>query len=294
MQGLLAHQGPLVEVRCTIEHVAAVGGAQAGRARGDAVIGQRRGAPHPPLAAAVQPRKARLRNLIEGFVQHYGIARQARRRGHAVAQVVQHVTRLAIVKHIGTGKRLLQAHRGKAPIATRCDAVRSQAETAVAWPGEVVPQHLQTVVGPGECQHAVKAFHAVAVIDQASAGSIVPGPFAHLRRYRDTAVRRVHRQAKRLGVALDQGHLPRRQLLTVLPVVLRRDDVQRLLIGVRVQRRAVDRQRHLPRLQAPAPGRNAAVAAGPAFSPHRRQVWKQRRGRDMQGQQAGVDKQNTA
>ncbi|MNE71970.1 hypothetical protein D3C80_1678790 [compost metagenome] len=158
-------------------------------------------------------------------MQHQGITCQARWRGHAVAQVIQYVACLAARQHIGPGEGLLRAEHDEATITTRGDAVRRQAVTAVAWPRQVVPKYLQAIAWQRKRQYPGKTLHAVAVIDQMGAGGVVPGPLAHPSGHRDTAVRRVDRQAKRAGVTLEQRHLACRELLAIARVVLRSDGV---------------------------------------------------------------------
>ncbi|MNS99101.1 hypothetical protein D3C72_1334890 [compost metagenome] len=76
---LLAHQLPVVTVRCAVVHVGVVRYAQAISGGAWAVIGHLRGAAHTPLTGVVSPGHARLGHLVKGFVDQRHVTGHARR-----------------------------------------------------------------------------------------------------------------------------------------------------------------------------------------------------------------------
>ncbi|MCY1526984.1 hypothetical protein D9M68_620350 [compost metagenome] len=86
---------------------------------------------------------------------------------------------------------------------------------------------------------------------------------------------RIDRHLEGVGVAFEQGFFAVRQVVGVLVHVLRGNNEQRLLVGVRVRIGAAGTaELHVGRCTAPfaAPGRNAAVGIAGFLGAHRREV----------------------
>ncbi|MNH14477.1 hypothetical protein D3C79_740690 [compost metagenome] len=225
VQCLLAQQLPVIPVRRAIEHVAAVGGPQAGGAWAGGVIGDVRRPPYPPLTGTVHPGQARLGDLVQCLVHHHRITGKPRGRRHAVGEVIKYIALPQAGQTFGPGHFLTRAHQHEAAILQRRDAVGAQAVTHVAMPGQVVPDHLQAVGWPRKGDDASETAHTVALVIQLRLLGIAGGRCRDRVGYRNTAVGGIHRQAQAGWEAFEQGHLAVGKLTSVLPVVGGRDPV---------------------------------------------------------------------
>ncbi len=88
---LLANQGPVVTVRCTVIHGEVVGSTHTVRRGTRAVVGNLRGTTHATLTGVVHPRHARLFQLIQAVVHQQHVTRQTSRSIHTLLEEQQGV-----------------------------------------------------------------------------------------------------------------------------------------------------------------------------------------------------------
>ncbi|MNP36605.1 hypothetical protein D3C76_1300070 [compost metagenome] len=88
---LLADQLPVIAIRRSGKHVEVVRGAQPVGRGAHAVIGHLRCPAHTALTGVVDPGLAGFLDLVEGFVNQQHVARQARRRGDFLLEIVEDV-----------------------------------------------------------------------------------------------------------------------------------------------------------------------------------------------------------
>ncbi len=257
---LLAFQLPVVAVRRTVVHVEVVRGAQAVGGGAGTVVGHLRSPPHAALAGVVEPRQARLLDLVEGLVDQQHVTGQARGRGDPLLEVEQHVARLVrvVVLQVGTeGEGILEVDQLVGAVDLRSGLGHQAPDAAAAIAGDVVPDHLQAVLRDRERVGGIEVLQAVAAFHQLGGGGVALGRLLHRRRDGGAAVGLVYRDLVGIRVALEHGQLAGSQLVLVLVDVLRGDGEQRLLAGIGVGEEATA-------VDAAGVGRQAAVPGGDA------------------------------
>ncbi|MNZ91615.1 hypothetical protein D3C78_1106060 [compost metagenome] len=139
----------------------------------------------------------------------------------------------------------------------------------------VVEDQLIAVLRYGEWRGAPGIAGAIAVRGEFGVERVLLDGLLQLRVQAEVAVARVDRHLEGVRIAFEQGFLAVGQVLGVLVHVLRGDDEQRLLVGVRVRVGGTGTAEFHVRWDAApfaAPGRNAAIGVAGLLGAHRRQV----------------------
>ena len=269
-QFLLAHQLPVVAIRCAVEAVEAVGGDHAVAVARAVVIGDQRGTTYAALAGNVLPGGARFGDLVHRLVGQHGFAGQPRRFQHAGLEQVEDVgvgrqvgNRLGVV-HLG-----LRAHQAVDAVLLHVGRAEGALDAAAAVAGDVVPDRLDALPGQRERDAPVVIQHAVAAIGELALLGVPAGFGVDLVRQPGAAVAGVDVDPVGIRVALEHRLLARAEPLAVLRGVGRSDGEQRLLggVGVGVAALGVD----LPGVgrQAAVPAWDGAVGIGGLLGAHR-------------------------
>ena len=302
----LAHQFPVVTVRCAGEHVVVVRGAQAVRGGARAVVRNLRGAANAALAGVVDPRQARLLHLVQGLVHQQDVTGQARRRRYLLLEVGEDVAGLAdiLVTHVLRHRdRFLEADRRIAAVGLRHDLNHRAGDVAAVVAGQVVPQRLHAILGQREGVVAalLEVLQTVAVIDRLDEFGAALDGGVDVVGQREGAVGLVYRDLVGIRVALEHRQLAGGKLVLVLVGVLRGDGEQRLFIGEGVGKEALAVELAGGAGDAAGPGRDAAVGVAFLLRAHGRQgraqlghfVGGHRRhhatGQQAQGQRAALE-----
>ncbi len=170
---LLAHQLPVVAVGRAVEHVELVRGAHAVGGGAGVVVGDVGRPPHSALAGVVQPRGARLLDLVEGLVHQQDAAGQPRRRHHLLLEVedavVERLLGLALLA-VDDVELVLEDDLGVAAAAggRRLRDLARGDVAAVAR--QVVPDQLDAALGNREGHAHQGAGDAVTALHQLGRG----------------------------------------------------------------------------------------------------------------------------
>ena len=206
------------------------------------------------------------------YQQH--VAGQAGRLGDLLLEVEQHVAvLLGVVVGQGVGIDHLVDELNQAEAAVHLwrglgdDAPRRAAAVA----GDVVPGDFQAVLGNREGDGLLEVFQAIAAADHVGLRGIARGGVIDMLGHGRAAACLVDRQAVAVRIALEHGDLPRRQVVLVLLVILRRDGELRLVAGVRVADETVWRHRRSVLSQSAGPGRNGTCSVAGLLRADRRQ-----------------------
>ncbi|MNT16673.1 hypothetical protein D3C72_1517870 [compost metagenome] len=228
---------------------------------------------------------------------------QARRRGHPLLEVEQHVARLVrvvVLQLVAEGELVLEVHQAVGTVRLRSRLGHQTAHAAAAIAGDVVPDGFQAVLRDREGVGGAEVLQAVTTFHQLGVGGVVLGGFDHVGRNGGRAVGLEHRHLVGVGVALEHRQLAGGQLVLVLVDVLRGDGEQRLLAGEGVRQEALGIDGAGILRQAAGPLGDAAIGIGAFLGAQRGQACAQlggfiggnRRhhagGQQGQGQDAGL------
>ncbi len=217
---LLPDQLPVVAVDRAVEHVELVGGAHVVGRGARVVVGDVRGAADAALARVVEPRAARLLDLVERLVHEQDAAGEARGREDFLLEeedlVVQILFGLAghAVEHV----ELVVELDERVVAAAGRRRLRDGARGAVGAVAEqVIPDRLDAALRHRERDAVDRAGDAVAVLHEACAeDALVLRRVVDPLRERGAPVRRVDVHLVGLGVGLEQRDLSRREVRRVL------------------------------------------------------------------------------
>src|SRR5690606_21847508 len=122
IQLLLAHQFPVVAVRCTVDHVEVIGRTHTVGRGTRAVIGNLGCTTYTTLTGVVDPRQTRLLHLVDGFVHQQYVTSQTRGGNDLLLEVVQNVLTLLgiIIRQCRTGRNVfLESDNRVRPVCQR-------------------------------------------------------------------------------------------------------------------------------------------------------------------------------
>ncbi|MNJ60212.1 hypothetical protein D3C77_559290 [compost metagenome] len=145
----LADQLPVIAIRCAVEHVHHVVGAQPFGRHDRRVIRDFRCAQHPALTRVIGPRKAGFGGLVDGFMHQVLAARHAFRRSD-LAQVVIEAIGLRVAHRRGHHYRDITTHRGELAVGLHHHFRRVVVIAAGAVTDHVVVDGFQARLGNRE------------------------------------------------------------------------------------------------------------------------------------------------
>jgi len=162
---------------------------------------------------------------------------QARRRGHLLFEVEQHVAgvfRVEVLHLVAEHELVSEVHQAERTVGLRRGLGHQARHAAAAIAGDVVPDDFHAAFRNRERHGGFEVFQTVAAGHQIGMGGVLLDGGEHISRHGSAAMGRVDRHLEGFRVTLEHRVLPRRQLVFVLLDVLRGDDELRLFIGVRV------------------------------------------------------------